>query len=155
MTLTKVGVVLRLSPPPNMQDFSHSRNKATTFNCYQTHILSSGGELPLWIFHSLNESSTSNRYQTHILSQGGELPLWIFHSLNESTTSSWYQTHILSEGGELPLWIFHSLNESITCKLNTSKTKFRNWLLTNHIAEQLPELAASWPQFCLRTVCGS
>ena len=142
MTLTKVGVILRLFPPPN------------TYRTPCTHDM-------LWvkkhrIFHSLNEATTSICYQTHILSEDGEHLLRVFYSLNESTTSSCYQTHILSEDGELPLRIFHSLNESTTSKLNTSKTQlFKNWLLTNRIAEQLPELAASWPQFCLRTVCGS
>ena len=99
---------------------------------------------------------------------GGEIARWrIFCLKMENFHSGLFtrSTHIVSDDGELPLIIFHSLNEANTstclrcariAKLNISKTKIsRNWLLANRIAEQLPELAASWPQFCLRTVCGS
>ena len=102
VTLTKVGVILRLFPPPN------------TYRTPCTHDM-------LWvkkhrIFHSLNESNISSCYQTHILSEDGKPSLRILrptqphqprmlharyvldqewknvHSLNAVTTSSCHQT---------------------------------------------------------------
>ena len=132
VTLTKVGVILRLFPPLNTHctpcthdmlwvkkhRILHSLKESTISSCYQTHILSKAGELPLRILHPTQPHQPRVLHARYVLDQdtrslcSASLRVWRYFVYSYLPPPEKYRSHCTHD----MLWItkrkiFYSLNE--------------------------------------------